>query len=160
MDFYSNLIIFYQTGPHFGGKLISFVAILAKNTCVCGCRPVLYYFKVNISLLEMFMKPGMGIIDNFLLQPRHFVPSQTQYWRNIDKFCSCSGPKHMFILLQTDTMPFKLQYQFIVKVCEAWGGIIDEFVLPPHHFLSKPSPFLRKIDQFCDWSGLKHKYVG
>ena len=59
MNFYSNLIIFYQTGPYFGGKLTSFVAVLAQNTFVCGCRRVLYYFKVNISLLGRFTKPGM-----------------------------------------------------------------------------------------------------
>ena len=79
MDFYSKIIIFYQTGPHFGGKLTSFVAILAQNTCVCGFRPVLYYFKVNISLLERFMKPGMGIVDGFLLQPHHFILTQSPF---------------------------------------------------------------------------------
>ena len=121
MYFYSNLIIFYQTGPHFGGKLTSCVAILAKNTCVCGCRPVLYYCKVNIIILERFMKPEMGIIDNFLLQPRHFLPSQSQFWRKIDKFCGCSGPKHMCACLQTGTsIPLELQHYFIVKVREAW----------------------------------------
>ena len=28
--------------------MTSFVAVLAKTTHVCGCRQVLYYFKVNI----------------------------------------------------------------------------------------------------------------
>ena len=42
---------FYQTGPHFDQKLTTFVTILAKNICLCGCRTVLYYFKINISLL-------------------------------------------------------------------------------------------------------------
>ena len=50
MEFYSNLIIFYQTSPHFGEKLTSFVAVLARNTGLCGCRPVIYYSKVNIRL--------------------------------------------------------------------------------------------------------------
>ena len=48
MNFYSNLTIISPTNPNFEGKLISFVAILAQNTCVCGCRPGLYYSKVNI----------------------------------------------------------------------------------------------------------------
>ena len=34
MDFYSNLVIFYQTSPHTEGKLTSFVGVLAKKTCV------------------------------------------------------------------------------------------------------------------------------
>ena len=54
----SNFSIFYQISPHVGGKLTSFVAVLAQNTCVWGCRPMLYYSKVNIILLERFMKPG------------------------------------------------------------------------------------------------------
>ena len=73
MDFYSNLTIFYETSPHFEGKWTRFVAVLAQNTRVCGCRPELYYSKVNIGLLGRFMKPGMGIIDNFLVQPHHFL---------------------------------------------------------------------------------------
>ena len=77
MDFYSNLIIFYQTGPHFGGKLTSFVAVLAQNPIACGRRLVLYYSKVNISVLESFMKTGMGIMDKLLLQIQHFLPSQS-----------------------------------------------------------------------------------
>ena len=99
-----------KPGPRFGWKMTSFVAILAKNTYVCGYRPVLYYFNVNIGLLERFMKPGMGIIDKFLLQPCHFLPSQSQFWREIDKFCGCSGPKDMCAWLQTGTLPLELQY--------------------------------------------------
>ena len=37
------LAIFYQTSPHFGGKLTIFVAVPAQNTWVSGCRPELYY---------------------------------------------------------------------------------------------------------------------
>ena len=43
--------------------------------CVCGCRPVLYYSKITIILLGRFMKPGMGIMDQFVLQPHHFLLS-------------------------------------------------------------------------------------
>ena len=86
MDFYSNLTIFSQTSPHFGGKLTSFVTVLAQNTHVRGCRPVLYYLKVNISSLGRFLKPVMGIMDKCLLQPRHFLSSQSPFWR---KTTSC-----------------------------------------------------------------------
>ena len=85
MDFYSNLAIFYQTSLRFGGRLTSCVAVLDQNTCVWDCRPVLYYFKVNISLLERFMKPGMGIMAKFLLQRHHFPPSHSP------QFCSNLG---------------------------------------------------------------------
>ena len=73
IDFYSNLAIFSQTSHHFGGKLTSFVAVLAQNTIECGCRPVLYYFKINISLLERFIEPRMVIMDECVLQPHHFL---------------------------------------------------------------------------------------
>ena len=66
MDLYSNLAIFYQNSPHFGGKLTSFAADLAQITCVCGCRPVFHYSKVNIRLLGGFKKPKIGMIDRFL----------------------------------------------------------------------------------------------
>ena len=51
--------------------MTSFVTVLAQNTCVCGYRPVLHYFKLNISVLERFMKSGMEIMDNFLPQIHH-----------------------------------------------------------------------------------------
>ena len=86
MDFYFNLTIFYQTSPHFGGKLTSFVAVPAQNTRACGYRPVSHYSKFKISLLERFMKPEMGIMDKHLVQPHHFLPSQSPFWRNADNF--------------------------------------------------------------------------
>ena len=57
----------YQANPRFGGKPTSFVAVLAQNIYGYGCRLVLYHLNFNISSLSMFMKPGMGIIDGFLL---------------------------------------------------------------------------------------------
>ena len=65
MDSYSNLTLFCQNSPYFGGKLTSFVAFLAQNTCVYGYRPILHYYKVNISLLGRFTKPKMGIMNIF-----------------------------------------------------------------------------------------------
>ena len=99
MDFYSNLTIFYQTSPHFGGKLTSFVTVLAENQCVCGDRPVLYCSKVNISVLERFMKSGMGIIDGFLLQPHHFLSNQSPFWRKTNTLCSCVSQTHVYMVL-------------------------------------------------------------
>ena len=51
MDLYSNLILFYQNIPYFGGKSTNFIAVLAQNTFVCSCRPGLHWSAVNISLL-------------------------------------------------------------------------------------------------------------
>ena len=79
MNFYSNLIIFSLTNPPFEGKLTSFVAVLAQIRCMGGSRPRLYYFKVNISLSRRFMKPVMGIMDKFLLQPYHFSPANPHF---------------------------------------------------------------------------------
>ena len=67
MKFYSNLTIFYQNRSYTWGKLTSFVIVLAQNTRVYGCRPVLYYIIENIGLLDRFTKHGMGIMDTFLL---------------------------------------------------------------------------------------------
>ena len=75
----SNLTIIYQANPRFGGKMTSFVAVLVQNTCVYYCRPVLHHLNFNVSLLSRFVKPGIGIIDGFLLQPHCFL----LFWRKI-----------------------------------------------------------------------------
>ena len=64
-DFYSTLAIFHQANPRFGGKPTSFVAILAPNTRVYGCRLVLHPLNFNNISLWRFVKPGLGIIDRF-----------------------------------------------------------------------------------------------
>ena len=110
MDFLTNLAIFYQTSPHFGGKLTSCVAVLAQNTSVGDFRPMLYYFKLNISLLEMFMKPREEIMDKCVLQPHNSLLSQPPFWRKTDKLCHCSSPKYTCVCLYTGTIPFELQY--------------------------------------------------
>ena len=38
------------------------------------------YFEDNISVLERFMKPRIGTIENFLLQFHHFLPIQSPCW--------------------------------------------------------------------------------
>ena len=40
-NFFCNLTISFQTNPNFGGKPTSFVAVLAKNTCVYSFRMVI-----------------------------------------------------------------------------------------------------------------------
>ena len=71
--------ILYQASPRFGGKWASFVAVMAQNTCVYDCRLILYHFKFNISLLSRLMKPMMRIIDEFLLQPHHFLSNKSPF---------------------------------------------------------------------------------
>ena len=75
----SNLTIFYKASPHFGGKWTSFVAVMAQNTYVYDCRLILYQFEFNISLLSRFMKPRVGIMDEFLLQPHHFLSKKSAF---------------------------------------------------------------------------------
>ena len=137
MDFYSNLIIFYQSGPIcFGGKLTSFVAILTKNTCVCGCRPVLYYFKVNVSLLERFMKPGMGIIDNFLLQPRHFYQANPNFGGKSTSFVAALAQNTCVHGCRLVLYHLNFNISLLSRFTKPGMGIIDGFLLQPHHFLS------------------------
>ena len=142
MNFYSNLTILYQTSPHVGGKLTSCVAVLTQNTCMCGCRPVLYYFKVSMCLLKRFIESWMVIMDQCVLQSHHFLPRKYQFRRKWDKFYYCSGPKHMYVCLQTGTIPFELQYYFIIKVHEAWDGNHRLISSPTLPFSLKPVPTL------------------
>ena len=51
------------------------------HMCVVVDQWYMYYSEVNISLLGRFTKPGMGILDNFLLQPCKFTLSQCPFWR-------------------------------------------------------------------------------
>ena len=79
MDFYSSLIIFYQTSPHFWGKLTSFVDVLDQNSCVWDCRSVLCYSKVNLIAMLVktsswvrSMKLGTKLVAMFLIQSSPF----------------------------------------------------------------------------------------
>lgn len=53
------------------------MAVLAQNTHGCGCRPGLKYSKDIISVSERFMKPGMGIMDIFILKSHQFQTRQS-----------------------------------------------------------------------------------
>ena len=53
--------------------------LLKRYVCMCGSRLTLYYSKVNISSLKWFMKPVMGIIDLYLLQPYYFLPASPHF---------------------------------------------------------------------------------
>ena len=86
MNFYSNLATFYPTNPNFGGEPTSFVAALAQNTCVHGCRLVLYDLNFNTISILRFTRPQREIIDEFVLQTHHFLPKPSPYLRKIDLF--------------------------------------------------------------------------
>ena len=77
----------------FWRTIYSFVTVFAQNTCICGCRPGLYYCNVNIGWVGRFMQPGMGIMDHFPVQPHYFLPRQPPFLRKKQKFHGCSGPK-------------------------------------------------------------------
>ena len=149
------------------------MAVLDHNTCGWACRLVLYYSKVNISLLGRFMKPGMRLMDTFLFQPRHILQRQSPFWKKNDKFCCHSDPKHMCVCLQTGSIPFELQYQFIIKVHKALDWNHRWISTPTSPFYIKPVSMLEEhrlvlwlvwhktsvsgvVDPFYCCSGAKH----
>ena len=147
--------IFYKANPHSGGKPTCFVAGLAQNTCVYGYRLVLYHLNFNISLLSRFVKPMRGIVDEFLLQPHHFLEKTFQYLREIDQFCGCSGPKYMYVWLQIYLILFESHHLFLERSTKLGMGITDKYLLQIHHILPSQSTCLRKTDNLCCCSGPK-----
>ena len=131
------------SGPNHMRVCVQTVTILAKTLRICCCRPVLQYLKFNINLLGRSMKPVIGIKDKFLLQPLHFLPSQSLFWRNTDKFCCCSGPKHMCLWLQTTNILFELQHYSIMKIHESWDGKPCWVSTPTSSFCIKLASVLR-----------------
>ena len=149
MNFYSHLTIFYQKSPHFEGKETRFVATLAQNTCVCSCRPGLYYPKVNIGWLERFMKPGMGIMDILPVQPHHFLAifdTANPYFR---------GNLHSFVATFTKITCLcgcrLCRYQWKVNISSSerymcyWRAIKDIFIVQAHHILHTQPIFWSKL---------------
>ena len=91
------------------------------------------------------MKPGMEIIDEFLLQPHHFLSKPFSHLRKVDQFCDCSGPKYMCVQLSTGDILFQSQYWLywlIMKVHEAWNGNHGQFSSPTSPFSAKPALIL------------------
>ena len=152
MNFHPNLAIFCQKCSRIRGKMTNGVTVLAQNPCVCGYRPVLHYFEVNISVLERFMKSGMGIMDTFLLQIHHLLQSKSILLRKTDKFCCCSGSKHMCVWFQTVTMPLGLQYQFIRKVHEDWERNQRQVCSPTLPYYIEANPYFG--EKMVSWGSL------
>ena len=124
---------------------------MAQNTCVYGCRLVLYQFKFNISSLSRFMKPRMGIIDGFLLQPRNFLSKKSPFWRKIDLFCGCFCPKHMCVVADQD-------YTIPMSTLVDKEGHHGSFSGPTSPFSTKPTTI---FEENSEVSGLfwPKKYV-
>ena len=150
MIFYSNLVIFYHANPHVGGKLTSFVAGLAQNTCVYGCRLVLYHLNFNISSWERFTKTGREIIGGFLSKFAIFYKANPRFWGKPTNYvavlaqntcvCGCR--------LALNHLNFNIS-SYVRKVHEDWEGNHRCFSLQIYHLLQSKSTFLRKTDQFC-----------
>ena len=159
MDFYCNLTIFYETSPHFEGKWTRFVAVLAQDTCVYGYRTILYYSKVNLGWLGRFMRPQMGIMDNFPVQPHHFLQSQPSFWWQMD-YCVAVMAQNICVYgWRLVLHQFKFNTSSLSRFMKPGIGIINGFLLQPHHFLWNKSPFWRKMNSFCDCSGPKYMCV-
>ena len=127
--------------------MTSFVTVLVQITCLCGYRRVLYYFKVNISVLERFMKSGIGIMDTFPIQPHHFLQSQSSFWISTwTSFVAILAQNTCVYGCRLVLYQFKFTIISLSRFMKPGMGIIDGFLLYPHHFLSNRSPFWWKID--------------
>ena len=138
--FQSNLTIFCKASPHFGQKWTSFVAILAQNTCLCGCRLILYQFKFNISLLSRFMKPTIGIIDEFLLQPHHFLSNKSPFRRKMNYFVAILAQNTCVCGYRPVLYYSKVNISLLGGFVKHVMAIMDTFILQPHNFLPSQSP--------------------
>ena len=121
-------------------------AVLVQKTCMCGCRLVLYYSKVNIHSLERIMKPRMGIIDGCLLQHHQLLPSQSSFRKLFSNFVAVlTQNTHVedFRLLLYHSKVNNNSYESFMK---PEMGFIDGFLLQSHHFLPSKSPFWREIE--------------
>ena len=115
---------------------------------MCGCTLGLYYSKINISSLKRFTKPQMQIKNVSLLKPHQFLLSLSPFQRK--KVSNCVA-----ILTQNTHVydcglvlyPFQFNISSYARFVKPVMGIIDEFILELHHFLSSKSQMLRKIEQ-------------
>ena len=149
MEFCPNLAFFSQKSPTFEGKLTRFLTVLAQNTCMFGRRPRLYYSNVNIGWLGMFMQPGMGIMDNFTVQPHHFLPRQPPFLRKKQKFHGCSGPKkHVYaVVIWHYTSLNSILVRCQGSSSRGWKSQMDFY--PNLAFFSQKSPnFEGKLTRF------------
>ena len=105
---------------------------LAKKTCMCGCRLALYCSKVNISSLKRFMKPGMGIIDTYLLQPYHFLLASPHFEGTLSSCWSVLAKKTCVVGCRTVLYYFKVNISSLKGFMKTGIGIIDGFLLQPH----------------------------
>ena len=159
MNFYSNLNILSLANPNFEGKWSHFVAVLAQNTCLCGCRPGLYYSKVNIGWLGRLIKPGMATMVNFPVQPHHFCKASPHFGGKWTSFVAILTQNTWVYGCRLILDQFKYNISLLSRFMKPMMEIIDEFLLQPQHFLSSKSQFWRKMNSFCVHSGPKHMFV-
>ena len=78
----------------FWGKMITFVAVLAKNTSALGCRLDKHQHKINIRSCVRVTKHSMGTRNVFLALPHYFLPIKIIFPGRNYYFCCHSGQKH------------------------------------------------------------------
>ena len=98
-DFYSNPTNCHQAKPCFGAKTEYFGCNCGQNNMCVWLYIYVYRYKVNISSWARFVKLGTWLTVRFIVQSRQFPQNQPPFLRETDKFCCCSGPKHMCIWL-------------------------------------------------------------
>ena len=138
--------IFYQNCPHIWGKLTSFVIVLAQNTCLCVVIDQYYIIpKFNISALERFTKPGMGIMDKFLLQIYHLLPSQSPFWRKTDKFVAVLAQNTRVYGCRLVLYHLNFNIGLWERFMKPGKRIKDRFPVQPYHILPSQPIFWRII---------------
>ena len=101
----------------------------------------------------------MVIIDMFLLQPHYFLPNKSPFWKKMSICVAILARNTGIYDCSLVLYPSKVNISSLSRFMNPWMGIIDYFLLQPHHFLSSKSPFWRKIEHLCGYFGSKDMYV-
>ena len=128
--------------------MTNFIAVLAENTYVYGYKPGLYHLKFNIPSLSRFMTPVMGIIDEFLLVPHHFLSNQSPFWWKIDYFVTVLAQNSYVCGCRPVLYYYKVNVRLLGRFMKPGMGIMNKFLLKLHNFLPSRSPFWREMDTF------------
>ena len=135
-----------------------FVTIPAQNTCVCGHKPALYYSKVSVSVLERFMKPGMGIIDNFLLQTHHLLQSKSTFWGKATNFVAVLAQSICVYGFRLILYPLNFKISSWERFMKIGRGIKDSFLVHLYHIIPRRTHISEK--KWYYWGSWQNCFPG
>ena len=114
-----------------------------------------YNIRKSICLMERFMQHGVGIKDKVLLEPHHFLPRQSSFWRKTNNFCCCQPKTHVYMVVYCQyTIRTSILVHYQGSQSLGWESYIDLYSNLTVFY--QTTPFWRKIDQLCGWSGPNH----